>query len=106
MMCLEVIKKMNRRQKRIAKEEGLLPYIAKSNGDNGVFHCPNFGDYRPKGWKLKESYFVDSSGFGSEIEPALTIRGFLAVVKAGLGYAIIEEGQFQCYIGEFIQIAN
>jgi hypothetical protein len=52
--------------------------------------------------------FVDSSGFGSETEPALTrgqtvqrVAALLEAVKGTgwtLGAAISEAGQFQCYV--------
>jgi len=44
---------------------------------------------------------VDNSGFGSDDETALTPANFLAKVRAGFFYGIIEQGQFQVYIGEF-----
>jgi len=64
---------------------------------------PNFGDYRATryGWKMTKVYFVDSSGFGAEDEPALTFPQFVRQAKVGKGYAIIETGQFQVRIGEF-----
>jgi len=68
------------------------------------FPFPNIGSYRPKGWRLVDRHFVDKSGYGSPHEPALTIQRFLRVLKPGMGYAIIEEGEFQCYVGEFRQL--
>ena len=50
-----------------------------------------------------DSYFVDSSGFGREDEPALTVDQFLAKVKAGRFYAVTDIGQFQVHIGEYIE---
>lgn len=102
MFSVEMIEPLNRKAARKAK--GKQPYIAKCNGDPNVFGCPNFGNYRPKGWQLGETYFVDNSGFGSEGEPALTPRQFGFKVKEGFGYAIIEAGQFQVYIGEFERV--
>lgn len=84
-----------------ADEQKLQPYIAKSNGDEGVLGCPNFGYYRPQGWKEVGIYFVDTSGFGTEGGVAITSKQFIASVKEGNGYAITEEGQFQIYITEF-----
>lgn len=62
-------------------------------------------DYTPQGWKRtdRDPLFVDSSGWGAEHEPALTIRaliedGYLSVGKA---YAIVECGQFQLYLAEY-----
>lgn len=99
MWDLEYIKNMNKESGKTAK--GKKPYIAKCDNDENVLRCPNFGDYRPKKWRLKNKYFVDNSGFGSNNEPALTIDQFLSKVKVGYGYAITEVDQFQVHIGEF-----
>lgn len=47
--------------------------------------------------------FVDSSGLGSQDEPALTFEEFVELVaaNAGYSYAIAEAGQFQVVIGVF-----
>lgn len=92
------IKKMNR---KVAKKAGgKKPYIVKENGEiTGMI--PNFGNYRPKGFTLVETYFVDSSNYGRPGEAALTFDEFREKVKKGFGYAIIEQGQFQVYVGEF-----
>jgi len=55
----------------------------------------------PKAWELIDTLFVDSSGFGGPGEPALTIEEFHSKIKAGFGYAIVEAGQFQVYVGVF-----
>jgi len=99
MYGISTIIAMNRRAARTAK--GKQPYIAKCDRDENVLHCPNFGDYRPKGWTLTEKHFVDKSGFGREGEPALTVDRFVSMVQKDFGYAIIEEGQFQVYVGVF-----
>ena len=70
------------------------------DGDWTGVNIPNFGDYRPEGWELGETYFVDKTGFDDQ-GPALSIERFLVQMRVGLGYAMIEEGQFQCYVGEF-----
>ena len=84
-----------------AKNLKLEPYIAKTDGDIEVRNCPNLGDYLPKGWTITNTYFVDSSGFGADDEPALTFGQFLNKVRAGYGYAIYEAGEFQVYIREY-----
>ena len=101
MYSLEQIVAMNNEATKKAENEGLTPYIAKSNGDEGVRACKRLGDYIPKGWQKVNTYFVDSSGFGSESEPALTFGQFLTKVREGFGYAIGETGQFQLYIREY-----
>ena len=101
MMGLEAIEAMSREAAQRAAELGQEPLTAFVDGDKAVLKCPKLGDYVPDGWTLKEKLFVDNTGWGSEGEPALTVKQFLAKVKEGLGYAIVEEGQFQVYIGVF-----
>jgi hypothetical protein len=96
---------------RRAKHKGLRPYqfdaaqIAQLNAGSNVplARIPHMGDYEPKGFKLVATHFVDSSGFGAESEPAMTIPAFmrLAVSRPQSYWAIVETGQFQIYIGEF-----
>lgn len=104
MYSLEQIRAMNDKATTEAREQGLLPYIAKENGDIGVRSCQRLGDYLPKGWELVDTYFVDNSGFGSPDEPALTFEQFLKIVKQGYGYAIGEAGQFQLHIHEYKKV--
>lgn len=75
--------------------------IATKNGNINCGLIPNFGDYRPDDYELIEEYFVDSSGFGQVGEGALTVEQFQAEIKKDYGYAIIDIGQFQIFIGEF-----
>lgn len=102
MYSLSTINAMNREAARKAK--GQKPYVAKTDGDKGVFGCPNFGDRRPKSWHMENQYFVDNTGFGRDTELAMTAEQFLKKVKAGRGYAVISQGQFQVYIGEFVKV--
>lgn len=102
MFSLETIRSMNERAARKAK--GKRPFVLKSMEQLKrfpPFPFPNFGDYRPEGWVLVETWFVDSSGFGEDDEPALSVRQFLNKLVVGHGYAVIEAGQFQVYVGEF-----
>jgi hypothetical protein len=91
-------------------------FTKKTMAGGGI---PFIGDHVPKGWKRTDiltddwdqrskyehdgmgSYFVDTSGFGSEGEGALTIKGMGRVFRPGFGYALIEVGQFQGNIGVF-----
>ncbi len=115
MMDLRTIRDLADQQARRAAREGQQPYVpfdaeeVRQYGVSTKIPFPNIGSYRPKGWLLLEdkTMLVDSSGFGSWGEPALTLPGFRAKVleymqeNPKLGYAIIEEGQFQVYIGVF-----
>jgi hypothetical protein len=98
MYDLETIKSMNRERVKASVGKSPLTY---SGITDDLRHIPNFGDYRPKGWKLVNTYFVDSSGMGGEDELAMTFAQFARKAREGKGYAIIEEGQFQVHIGEF-----
>lgn len=61
------------------------------------------GDYVPKGYTPTDTLlFVDTSGFGDRSEPALTVDQFAAALRPGFAYAIVEAGQFQAYVQEFI----
>ncbi len=104
MYSLEQIIAMNKKATKEAKSEGSTLYIAKSNADEGVRACKRLGDYIPKGWQKVNSFFVDSSGFGSEGEGALTFGQLLTKVRKGFGYAIGETGQFQLHINEYKKI--
>jgi hypothetical protein len=105
MYDLATIQAMNRDASRIACQKNLVPYVVWE-GDKNLFPpfpFPKLGDYIPKGWKKVNEYFCDSSGLGSEDEPALTIREFKNKLVVGRGYAITSEGQFQVYVGEYIR---
>lgn len=104
MYDLATIQAMSEEAALVAEEEGLEPAVY--NGDfEAICPIPNLGTYIPDGWELVEKYFVDSSGFGQEGEPALTIRQFKSKLIIGRGYAVIEAGQFQVYIGEFEKLS-
>ena len=103
MMSLAQIASESRKQAAKAARLHQKPYMFEEEDRKHFppFPFPNIGDYRPKGWKLESSLFVDKTGMGGDNEPALTVEKFIQVLKPGMGYAIIEEGQFQVVIGEF-----
>jgi hypothetical protein len=106
MYDLATIQSMNEEVGQQAEEKELTPYVVQSKEELDTmppFPFPNFGNFRPHDWKLVERYFVDSSGLGAPDELALTAYQFKEKLKVGRGYAIIEEGQFQVYAGEFIR---
>lgn len=105
MYGLETIQAMNKDRCKEATKLKLAPLVASTKLClEDIRKMPNFGDFRPKGWKLVRELFVDSSGFGEKGEMALTIEQFLEEIKRFHGYAIIEEGQFQVRIGEFMRV--
>jgi hypothetical protein len=111
MMSLSVIARLAREQHRKAARAKLVPLVVEGEDmpdDATPGHLPpphpNIGTYHPKGWRLGERLFVDKSGLGAEWEPAMTLRQFIEVVRKagpGNGYGIIEEGEFQVYVGRF-----
>ena len=130
MMSVATIREINREVADRAREEGVEPKVFDSY-DLGVMHIhdniqplseiPNIGPLLPDGWERVDifedglpthkaysgdadgygAYLVDKTGLGSESEPALTISSFMRSIRAGYGYAIVEEGPFQIKIGVF-----
>jgi hypothetical protein len=130
-MSPETIRSMSRDAARRSLRNGDVPLLVRDE-DRGVLnehlrHMPNLGDRCPRGWKRvpacsltastsglvpfygKEMHHyieVDSSGWGSPGELALTFGQFCQWVSEApgeLGYAIVEAGQFQVVIGVFCQ---
>jgi len=135
MMDIETIVAMNKKQGRKAKRNGRAPTQFEEEdiiqAEEGLLtplkKITNLGNYIPKGWKrfntneLKDQLglpydwkfldngglFVDSSGFGSDNEPALSVRQCLETIsklfriRGDLGFAICSEGQFQLTIGVY-----
>ena len=95
------IRYMQRKAARVARRSNREPYVYDGNPDS--VRLPFLGDYVPKGWTLtdRDQLFVDTSGFGSAGEPALTQKQMIASFKTGYGYALVEAGQFQGYVAEF-----
>jgi hypothetical protein len=91
-----------------AAREHRKPYILEQDDfiEPELVRFPFLGTYVPKGWVMVKTFFVDSSGFGDESEPSLTHDQFIKKLTVGRGYAIIEAGEFQVYVGEFVKIAG
>jgi hypothetical protein len=111
MFSLAVIHHLNQQAARKARKRGAKPFVpaGPENVDNWPpFPFPNLGDYDPPGWeRTEESWFVDKTGWGEPWEPALTwdrlkdqLREYIAQ-NPGHGFGIVEEGEFQLYIGAF-----
>lgn len=113
MWDLETIKELNKRAQERAQELGLEPHHITSEVElltMPPFPFPNIGADEveaDKRWERIDTLFVDSSGFGTDDEPALTIAQFIERLReliranrlTGIRCAIIEEGQFQLYVG-------
>jgi len=111
MMSYETIQALSREQGRKARRLGKKPRTFASDAEVEREHrtVPFLGDYTPRGWRHLQGrdLFVDKSGLGQVDEPALTESGFvdrileLRLEDPAYGFAIIEEGQFQVYVGVF-----
>ena len=105
MFSLATIQDIQRQAAARAAEEEKVPFVVWQEDLAAFppFPFPFLGDYVLPGWKLDRTWFVDSSGFGEPGEAALTATQFRDQLEVGKGYAIVEQGQFQVYIGEYSQ---
>ena len=92
-----------------AAQEGRYPLFI--DNDEDARHIPFLGSYVPQGWRpVEEAFMVDSSGFGSPGEPALTFGQFITHIRrwdrAAYGWAIVEQGQFQVVVQGYVQDAD
>ena len=102
MMDLATIRGMSAERAAVAAQKNLEPLMMDYGDDvERIRGIPYLGDHRPDGWTLLRVFFVDGTGWGQRGEPAYTFEELLDLVVMGRGYAILESGQFQLYIGEF-----
>jgi len=109
MYSVEQIQQMNRESAQAATDAGVLPFnVWPQTFEADVRSIPNVGTEDVEGFEPVETFFVDSSGFGSPGEPALTFEEFvkqgLALIEksdVSLYWAITSAGQFQVYITAF-----
>jgi hypothetical protein len=112
MMSLDVIIAVNNEIAQEAAKRGLVPYTPFSADEvRSPFTFPNIGPLKPRGWrKTGQTWFVDKCGHGLETEPALTWAQFRRQLAIYLlrhpshGFAIVEEGEFQCVVGSFRRV--
>jgi hypothetical protein len=101
----------------MAREDNALPgplsFTPHDIADR-LRQIPNLGRYgseTPDGYEEIDRLFVDKSGFGAPDEPALTFHQFVGKVRTlaaehGTVYlALVEEGQFQVYVGVYRRAA-
>jgi len=115
MWSLEMIEHLNRKAARKARRQHEEPTVPTQEEIESYppFPFPHLGPYVPPGWERVEGqeWFVDSSGFGRDDEPALSVRQFKDVLRQYAadnpdhGLAIVECGQFQCYVAAFRPVA-
>ncbi len=103
MMSLEQIERESRAAARRSAARHEVPMIVEKEdiATFPPFPFPYLGSRNPRGYRLVTTHFVDSSGFGTLGEPALTIQQFLARLVPGHAYAVREAGEFQVVIAEY-----
>lgn len=107
------LERINNEATRRALEKKQEPYVLFDKEDIDKFPpfpFTHLGDYTPPGWELledQEPLFCDTTGFGKSSEPALTTAELKRELRKlydqnpNYGYAVIEIGQFQLYLGVF-----
>jgi hypothetical protein len=104
MMSLETIRSLSYEAGIAAARRNLKPFALEAGDVDNMppFPFPNLGDHIPDGWYIEDTLFVDKYELGG---PALSVYGLKETLRpmegTGVGLAIIEEGQFQLYIGIF-----
>jgi len=110
MMSIEYIQELANDAATLARHQRLEPQVLAENPflNEDLRSIPNLGDYVPENWELVETHFVDGSGVGEEGEAALTFRQFVTKVRTVIankdeifGWGLVQQGQFQVYIGQF-----
>lgn len=132
MMSIETIRALQHKAARDSQKRGILPYVIEANYDIDrmrPFPIPFIGLRVPTGWqKVKVCpsndgagrwtsrsederdwlmFLVDSSGFGSTGELALTQDQFVGALRwqferhPEYGWAVVEVGQFQVVVAAF-----
>ena len=95
-----------------AAQLGLIPFVpwsldeVVSKGTQFLSLIPNIGSLDPEGWELVDTVQVDKTGL-DRTGPALTAEKTVAWIEtqvkenAKRGFAWVEEGQFQIWLGVF-----
>ncbi len=114
MISLEHIKQLSDEAAVQAAEENKQPFVFWDDADiqSNLRNIPNIGSHEPEGWEeYGKPLFADKSGFGNPDEPSLTFAHLTGAIRAiidrsakSVGFAIVEEGQFQLYIQPFRRV--
>jgi hypothetical protein len=115
MWSLEVIDYLNQKAARKARRQHKEPIVPTLDEIENYppFPFPHLGPFVPEGWEQVEDavWFVDSTGWGHDDEPALSVEQFKDVLRQYIadnpdhGFGIIEAGQFQLYVAAFRPVA-
>jgi hypothetical protein len=114
MLDYSQIKEMAQDAAERAEEEGLKPFSIHDLNLQDVppFPFPFLGEYVPEGWEIlpdengqQQTFLCDSSGFGDDDEPALSVGQLLRKLEQwkqsgeDVGFGIVESGEFQIVLG-------
>ena len=115
MWSLETINYLNSRAARAAQRKTKEPTVPTLEEIEAFppFPFPHLGPFVPPGWERVEDavWFVDSSGWGRNDEPALSVEQLKNELRQYVadnpdhGFGIIEAGQFQCYVAAYRPVA-
>jgi hypothetical protein len=122
MMDGQTLEHLNRQATRRAARAKRAPVVieqqdidAYRTGDPDAIKLHYVGDRTPRGWARIDitgwpgnrdympapgAFFVDTWG-GPSDGRALSQEEFVAAIKPGYGYGVIESGEFQCFVGVF-----
>ena len=113
MFSPEYLESINRKAARDAakrRQEPYVPFDAEEIDDLRCLPFPFLPGYPfPRGWTQVDKFFCDTTGLGSEAEPAMTVWRLKERMREYLdkpgtyGYGIIECGQFQAWIGVYLK---
>lgn len=116
MWSLETLNYLNQKAAKKSRSGQREPYVPSLHSFDSFppFPLPHLGSYVPAGWERVEeaTWFADSSGWGRSGEPALAVselKNELRLYSAENpthGFALVECGQFQCYVGAYRPIAE
>jgi hypothetical protein len=109
MMSLDTIRSLSRLQCAKAAKRNRKPLIVEADdiesakaGDYSGIKIPSLGGFVHPNFKpTGREFFVDKTGYGSEREPALTLKQFIDKLVPGKAYATVEEGPCQVYVAEY-----
>lgn len=110
MMDLATLRRMNDAAVAKAKRLRQTPYVIRSTralNNMPPFPFPNIGSFVPEGWREEEDLRLFVSKTSVDSGPALSTSQLckrlheLRAQNPKYGYAIVDEGQFQLYIGVF-----
>lgn len=117
MMSLATIQAMSEKAGQIAAFKQQVPYfffdqdldVARKCVDNGFIpdglkKLPHLGSHVPQGYELVTTHFTDATGFDLKDAggSALSVHEFVTKkLNTENGFAIVDVGQFQVYIGEY-----